>query len=205
MLDEGLDRDPHPRRDGTAEELTVLRDRGEDRRGAERHDDRGPAVAGVRRDGVGDPVGAHFTGVVVQDPHPGADAGTDLERRLSQVVAAQPPQRLGELGHDARDRDRGDVREPIAAELEKLPPEHRVLVGAAAAVGRHRPVREAGLRAVQCELDQRVSDVNGEEHRWMPPFHCPREYRTVSLDDRTRGGTPERTVRFRTGYRPLVG
>src|SRR5579864_4004526 len=193
VLDEGVERNPDPGTDRPAQEVAVRGDRREGRGGAEVNDDRGTAVRRVRGDGVGDAVRADLGRVVVEDPHPGADARADLQRRAPEIGLAELPERRRERRDHARDRHRADVREVDAGVPAELLPEHGVLVGGAIPIGGDRPVCHAAAAAVERELNLGVPDVHGEQHAGDPPFQSAGQYRTEPAADsgvRLPGGMP---------------
>jgi hypothetical protein len=133
-------------------------------------------------DGVGDAVGAHLLGVVVEDGQPGADARLHDHGRLPEVALAHPAQRPGHPGHRRAHADAGDVVvEREAVEAQELLDDQRMLVGGALGVGGDAPVVEqmgvsqratdvvlvVGLEVVEPDDGLRVADVDDQEHHGL--------------------------------------
>ena len=117
----------------------------------------------MRRERVGDPVGADLAGVVDAQPNAGLDPGRDEERWLRQVLLAEPLQRRRERRHDAADDDRVDGPERDIVARQKAIEKDRQLVLGAVMDGRGAPCRGERVVAEHAERDLGVSDVDREQ------------------------------------------
>ena len=106
------------RGDDPAEVLPLRGHAVERRRRAEVDDDDRPLRPLVCRDRIDDAVGADLPGVLVEDGHPGTDAGADDEGLGVERTAHEIRHGLGERWDDARDRRRDDVARPEVVHCE---------------------------------------------------------------------------------------
>src|ERR1700722_2318087 len=163
-LGERLERDLDAGRDDPAEVLAVGGDGVVGDGGAEVDDDAGSAEAGVRGDGVDEPVGTDLAGVVVADRHGGLDAGPDDEHLVAEVALDHGAPFGAEDGHGGGD-DRGvDVGHRDVAQLEQVAQRGAELVGGGLADGGEAPVLAQLALAEGPEVGLGVSDVDGQQH-----------------------------------------
>ncbi len=173
--EEGVETDVDAGEDGSAEVLPVARD-GFERGGRPEvdHDGR-PTEEVVGRNRIGDPVGADFLGIVIEDRDTGLDARLDDECVEPEVALRHRPEGPGDPGNRRTEAQAGDVAVPAEPmEPEELLDDQGVLVGRAFGVGGDPPVVEqtrVGCAVVALVLTERVeadhglgvADVDGEQ------------------------------------------
>ena len=126
----------------------------------------GGLVAVLRRDRIGDPVGADILRRHVDidaDPETAVRLADD-QRLAGEITLAQPDQVERGLGHHVGD-DRGvDIAARQPAERHQLGQPHRIFVGGALWVGRRPPRRAQLVAGIDGKDDVGVSGIDGEQH-----------------------------------------
>ena len=162
--DEGLEAERHAGRDGAADVGAVGVDEVEVRARAEVDDDGRPAELDPSRQRVRQPVGAGLRGPVDAD---GEDAlergGVDDDRLEPDALGDEPLPRLGQGRHDAGDRHRVELVEPVRVEGEH-PGEHRGdLVRGRVGARDGAPRARQPIVLEQADGDVRVADVGRQQ------------------------------------------
>ena len=132
-----------------------------------------PPVLLVRRDRVGDAIGADLLRVVVEDRHAGAHPRLDHERVEPEVAPGHVAQRRGDPRHPGAHRDAVDlVVEGEPVEAEELLDHERELVGGALGRGGDAPVVGEIGPVEESDDGLGVAGVDREQHVSRGPDRC---------------------------------
>ena len=134
-------------------------------RRAEIHDDARAAVFRERRDGVDDPVRAHFLRIVVQNGHAGFHARLDEQGLHAKIPLGHFLERGIERRHNRADDHAADRRRIDSRQSKKFSREDAVLIDGLIARRREPPVRHEFRAAEKSEDRVRVSDIQRQQHQ----------------------------------------
>ena len=125
----------------------------------------------IAGDGIDDPVGTHFAGIVVVDWHAGLDARADHVGGVVKKITHNRFHDPGQGGHDRGDDGGFDRAEAKSGLGEETVQQDRVFIRSTGLVRGKAPVADERERVVDPQNDIAVADVDHQKHLRAPSHH----------------------------------